>query len=59
MKVRLTTDRVGYGWEQREGQVRDLPEAEAAALIRAGQAEPAPKTPADDRRPAANKRAQK
>lgn len=42
MKIRLTTDRNGMGWEQREGDVIDVPPAEAASLIRCGQAETVP-----------------
>lgn len=40
MKVKLTTDRAGWGWEQRAGDVVELPDAEAKRLVQAGQAEP-------------------
>lgn len=39
MRVRMTTSRAGPGFVQREGEVHDLPSAEARRLIKAGQAE--------------------
>lgn len=39
--MRLTTDRAGYGFAQDAGAVLDLPSAEARALCKSGQAEPA------------------
>lgn len=39
MEVRLLTDRAGRGFYQREGEVYDLPDDEATALIRTKQAE--------------------
>lgn len=39
MKVRLTTDRAGWNWQQFEGEIHDLPQEEAMALLAANQAE--------------------
>lgn len=39
MKIRLTTDRAWSGGTQFQGQVYDLPEREALALLKAHQAE--------------------
>ena len=41
MRVRLTSDRAGWGWEEHEGDLVELPEADARRLIESGQAEPA------------------
>lgn len=50
MLVRLTTDRAGFGWEQHEGDLVELPRREALRLIRAGQAvETAAKVPPEAR----------
>lgn len=51
MKVKLTTDRAGYGWQQFEGETHELPDAEARALLAAGQAELPPADPVTERRP--------
>lgn len=40
MKVRMTTDRAGLNFMQSDGEIHDLPEAEARALIVANQADP-------------------
>jgi hypothetical protein len=47
MRVRLTTDRAGSTWAQQEGDLLDLPDAEAQRLVAAGQAEPATAEAAD------------
>lgn len=39
MKVRLTTDRAGFGFEQREGEIIDVSDDEALLLVERGQAE--------------------
>ncbi len=41
MKVELLTSRAGIGWEEREGEVVEVPADEAMQLIRAGQAKAA------------------
>ena len=38
MQVELLTSRAGLGWEEREGEVVEVPADEAMQLIRAGQA---------------------
>jgi len=40
MKVRLTTSRAGYGFEQSVGDVIELADVDASLLIARGQAEP-------------------
>lgn len=40
MRVELTTDRVCYGNVQRDGEILDLPDDEARALIAADSAKP-------------------
>lgn len=40
MKVRLLTDRAGATFEQHEGDVIDVPDAEGRALLKSGSAEP-------------------
>lgn len=53
MKVKLTTDRAGpYGAMQYEGEIIDLPDAEAQRLVAAGQAEPPEQAPAKGKSPA-------
>lgn len=46
MRVELTTDRVCYGNVQRDGEILDLPDDEARALIAANSAKPIDNNPA-------------